>query len=69
MGTFYILGASGKVYWPYDINGEPDEWLKCMIRIKELHDAAEAKENQETQETQTLHPRQEVGQTLFGGNS
>ena len=59
MGTFYILGASGRQYGP-------DEWIACQIRMKEYEDGK--KEVKTNQETQTLHPRQAAGQTLFGGD-
>jgi hypothetical protein len=67
MGDFYILGASGRRIWPYDCDGNPDEWLKCQIRMKEYEDGKKVVKTH--QETQTRHPRQEVGQTLFGRDS
>jgi hypothetical protein len=60
MGDFYILGASGRRI-------PPDEWIDCQLRMKEYEDGK--KEVKTHKETQTLHPRQEVGQTLFGGDS
>lgn len=58
MGTFYILGASGRQY-------SPDEWIECQKRMEAYE--SKVKESNAKKAEPVKHG-QTAGQNLFAGD-
>ena len=60
MGSFCIVGASGRKYGP-------DEWIECQVRLK-AYEEKKRIANKETQKADAGRNDKAAGQSLFAGH-